>query len=133
LQTFEREGENVKSKKRMLTAGAVTLVLTFAIAPIGRPADPRTEVEARYGRELLSVFEQMQSGIRAPAPQSTPEASEPEARRLKNDVSGSLDESRRAGLRNGLGAAGQGLRDWASDPKGARIKEGIPLRLPSGE
>jgi hypothetical protein len=133
-KTFEAgRCEGMKSIKGMLTTGAVTLILAFASGALAQAADLRSEVEARYGRELLSTFEQMQSGIREPEIQSAPEASEPEALWFRNDVSKSLDETRQIRLRTGLDAAQKEFHDWASGPTGARIKEDLPLRLPAGE
>jgi hypothetical protein len=123
----------MKSKKGTLTISAVTLIVALAIGVLVQAADLRSEVEARYGREPLSTFEQMQSGIREPEIQSAPEVSEPEALRLKNDIYGPLDEARRTELRKELDAARKGLQDWASGPVGTDIKDGLPLRLPAPE
>jgi hypothetical protein len=123
----------MKSKKGTLTISAVTLIVALASGVLVQAADLRREVEARYGRELLSTFEQMQSGIREPEIQSAPEVSEPNARRFKNDISDSLDETRQTELRKELDAAQKELHYWASGPTGARIREDLPLRLPAGE
>jgi hypothetical protein len=129
----QKEIESMKSKKGTLTISAVTLILVLATGLLAQAADLQTDVEARYDRELLSTFEQMQSGIREPEIQSAPEASEPEARRFKNDISDSLDETAQTRLRTGLDATQKEFHDWASGPTGARIKEDLPLRLPAEE
>ena len=120
----------MESMKRVVaTSATAALVLVLATGTLAQAADLQSEVEARYGRELLSTFEQMQSGVREPRIQTAPEASEPEARRFKNTICEPLDEAQRTELRNGLDAAEKGLHEWASGPTGTKIKEGLPLRL----